>query len=206
MSRQSSPHLSDDQLFETYLLAADNDHVRSCSACRTRLDRLASTLDDARDSVNAEADTIFNADRLHDQRERIMRRLERYAHPAEVLRFPNRFGSRQAARRLLGPAGRWIAGAAAAGLVAGLFLGFAVDRQVNTIAARSLRDGAVANSAWATSASQQIALTAATGKDEQMLTEIEDALSGPTRRVLELRTLDAMTTPPEVQEASFVPR
>jgi hypothetical protein len=39
-------------------------------------------------------------------------------------------------------------------------------------------------------------------RDEQLLSEIEDALDGP-RRVLELRALDVMTTPPELQEASL---
>jgi len=209
MTRQSSSHLNDDQLLEAYLLAVEDSHVSTCSLCRARLNQLATTFDDARDAANAEADAIFNGERLHDQRDRILRRLERYAHPAEVLRFPNRFGSRQAAHRLLGPAGRWIAGAAAAGLVAGLFLGFAVDRRVGTGSGRPLYGPTVATNVWPPTASSQIALTSAavaTGKDEQILTEIEDALAGPTRRVLELRTLDAMTTPPEVQEASFVPR
>src|SRR5256885_8988414 len=114
MTRLSTPHLNDDQLFEAYLLAADNGHVSSCGTCRARLARLASALEDARDEANREADAIFDGDRLHEQRDRILRRLERHAHPADVLRFPNRFGGRQAARRLLGPAGRWIAGAAAA--------------------------------------------------------------------------------------------
>src|SRR4051794_16887546 len=107
MTRQSgphpSPHLSDAQLFEAYLLAPDaeaNSHVNICGACRARLDRLASTLD-TRDAANAEADAVFNAERLHEQRDRILRRLERFAHPADVLRFPNRFVSRQAANRLL---------------------------------------------------------------------------------------------------------
>jgi hypothetical protein len=150
-----------------------------------------------------QADAIFTAERLEDQRDRVLRRLERQGHPADVLRFPNRFGSHRAAHRLLGPARRWVAGAAAAGLVAGVFLGFAVDRRVGAPimanrADRAYRTGGAAATAvtWQPAAAQ----------DEQMLTEIEDALTGPSRRVIELRALDAMTLPAELQEASFTPR
>jgi hypothetical protein len=128
----------------------------------------------------------------------VLRRLERQGHPAEVLRFPYRFGRPRAAHRLLGPARRWVAGAAAAGLVAGVFLGFAVDRRVSSTASADHRVGVVNVAAT----NRQFA----SAQDEQMLTEIEDALSGPTQRVLELRALDDMTMPPELQEASFVPR
>jgi hypothetical protein len=96
-----------------------------------------------------------------------------------------------------------VAGAAAAGLVAGVFLGFAVDRRVGAPimanrADRAYRTGGAAATAvtWQPAAAQ----------DEQMLTEIEDALTGPSRRVIELRALDAMTLPAELQEASFTPR
>ena len=59
--------------------------------------------------------------------------------------------------------------------------------------------------AAAAAASWQITAEPPAVKDEQVITEIEDALTGP-RRVLELNALDAMTTPAELQEASFVPR
>ena len=77
-----------------------------------------------------EADAAFTADRLHDQRDRIMRRIERHDHPAEVVAFPHQRvpSHATAVQRMLGPARRWVAGAAAAGLAAGLFLGFAMDR------------------------------------------------------------------------------
>ncbi len=90
-----------------------------------------------------------------------------------------------------------MAGAAAAGLVAGVFLGFAVDRRVSApVAARGTGGVPAIAGSWQPLAAQ----------DEQMLTEIEDALTGPSRRVIELRALDAMTLPAELQEASFAPR
>jgi hypothetical protein len=189
-------HLNDDQLLEAYFLAEDTAHLKACAACLSRFDRLARALEEAREDAALEADTVFTLDRLHDQRDRVMRRLERQGQSAEVLRFPHRFGSQRAAHRLLGPARRWVAGAAVAGLVAGVFLGFAVDRRVSTPLAATGTNALTAN------ANRQYA----SAQDEQMLGEIEDALTGPSRRVVELRALDDMTMPPDLQEASFIPR
>jgi hypothetical protein len=40
-------------------------------------------------------------------------------------------------------------------------------------------------------------------QDEQILTDIEDVLTGP-HRLLEMRVLDDMTTPPELQKQESV--
>jgi hypothetical protein len=156
-------------------------------------DDFTRTLEQVRDEAIREADAVFTAERLHDQRDRILRRLERLGRPAEVLLFPGR--SHPAVRRVLGPARRWIAGAAAAGLAAGLFLGFAMDRRVTSQAGnRLLQAPAVTEAmAWPRHVSDL--------GDDEILTEIEDVLAGP-RRVMELRALDMMTTPPELREAS----
>jgi hypothetical protein len=190
-------HLTDDQLMESYFLGEDHAHLTACADCRARFEHLARSLDRVQDDAMRDADAVFTPGKLHDQRDRVLRRLERQGHPGDVLRFPNRFGAHRAAHRLLGPARRWVAGAAAAGLVAGVFLGFAVDRRVSAppVASARVMVGAAASS-W----------QPATAQDEQMLSDIEDALTGPTRRVLELRALDDMTMPPDLQEASFVPR
>jgi hypothetical protein len=190
-------HLSDDQLLESYVLATHEGHLSACGECRARFDDLVRALDELREDAVSEADAVFTTERLHEQRERIVRRLERHGHPAEVLTFPSRSGSQQTAHRLLGPARRWVAGAAAAGLVAGLFLGFAVDRRVGSISSR--RSGMPAAAASAANWRQ----ASAEPQDEQVLTEIDEVLSGP-HRLLEMRTLDDMTTPPELQkETSF---
>jgi hypothetical protein len=193
-------HLNDEQLLEAYFLAADTAHLKTCADCVRRFDDLASVMEQVRDDAAREADAVFTPDRLHDQRDRVMRRLERHGQSAEVLRFPNRFGSQRAPHRLLGPARRWVAGAAVAGLVAGVFLGFAVDRQVNAPA------DTPRNNANAFLATPAVNRQYASAQDEQILGEIEDVLSGPARRVSELRALDDMTMPPELQEASFIPR
>jgi hypothetical protein len=195
----SGTHLTDDQLMETYVLATEDRHLAMCRPCRTRFEALERSLERLREDATREADHVFTPERLHDQCDRILRRLERHTNPAEILRFPNRTAGHPSVRRTLGPARRWVAGAAAAGLVAGLFLGFAMDRRViSARAAQRLRTVPVVTPqplAW-----QQ---TADPG-NEQLLSEIEDALMGS--RVIELRALDAMTTPPEIQEASFDPR
>ena len=122
-------HLSDDQLMETYVLAGDNRHLAVCRPCKTRFDDLVRSLQQMHEAAVVDADSAFTAERLHDQRDRIMRRIERHDHPAEVVAFPHqRVPSHPAVHRILGPARRWVAGAAAAGLAAGVFLGFAMDR------------------------------------------------------------------------------
>lgn len=158
-------------------------------------DDFTRALEQVRDEAIREADAVFTADRLHNQRERILRRLERLGHPAEVLLFPGR-SSHPVVRRVLGPARRWVAGAAAAGLAAGLFLGFVMDHRVpSPVGNRVLQAPAITEAmAWPRHTSDL--------GDDEILTEIEDVLAGP-RRVNELRALDIMTTPPELQEASF---
>jgi len=199
-------HLNDDQLMESYIFNTDSEHLHACTECRARYVSLVDTLERVRDEAVDEADAVFTAERLNEQRDRILRRLERHGHPGEVLMFPDRSGGHQAAYRLLRPARRWVAGAAAAGLVAGLFLGFAVDRRVGSLAvSRNVKaSGAAASLAW-----QHISTTEpviVSNKDEQMLTDIEDVVSGP-HRLLEMRVLDDLTTPSELQkEASLVPR
>jgi len=196
ISSTSGPHLSDDQLMDTYVLAGENRHLTGCAHCRSRFDGLVSALQQVREDAVHEADLVFTGERLHDQRDRIMRRLERHGHPAEVVMFPNRMTGHPAVlrvQRVLGPARRWVAAAAAAGLAAGMFLGFAMDRRTHYTA----RDQGGRPPATAVAAAWQ----AAGARDDQFFTEIDDALMGS--RANELRAIDAMTTPVEIREASY---
>ena len=148
------------------------------------------------DAALQEADAAFTADRLHDQRDRIMRRIERHDHPAEVVAFPQqRVPSHvTTVQRMLGPARRWVAGAAAAGLAAGLFLGFAVDRSSHLRAV----DRAMQQS------NRILALQAAA--DDQFFIEIDEALVDSRAREMrpDLSAIDVMTTPLEIREVSYV--
>jgi len=194
-----SSHLSDDQLMEAYVLAGEDRHLAVCRQCSTRFNDLVRVLQHAREDAVREADSVFTSDALHDQRDRIMRRLERIGHPAEVVMFPSRATVQQGVHRVFAPARRWVAGAAAAGLAAGMFLGFAMDRRTHYAALdRAVRPPVsmpVAGGAWR---------TAALAQDEQFFSEIDAALIESRAREMrtELGAIDLMTTPAEIQEAN----
>ena len=97
-------------------------------------------------------------------------------------------------QRVLGPARRWVAAAAAAGLAAGMFLGFAMDRRTHYAAIGAAVQQPVRTPAVAWQAAQEL-------RDDQFFSEIDDALMGSRRN--ELRAIDAMTTPVEIREASY---
>lgn len=192
-----SAHLTDDQLMETCVLAGDNRHLSVCRSCKTRFDELVLSLQRMHDAAVRDADSAFTAERLHDQRERIMRRIERHDHPAEVVAFPQqRVPSHPTVHRMLGPARRWVASAAAAGLAAGVFLGFAMDRSTHTRAIEQARQHAAPRPSVVLQASA----------DDQFFTEIEDALIGSRARDMrpDLSAIDLMTTPLEIRDVSYV--
>jgi hypothetical protein len=191
-------HLSDDELMETYVLAGENRHLSSCRQCTARFDELVRSLQHMHDAALREADSAFSAERLHDQHERIMRRIERHDHPAAVVAFPHRTVGHPAVHRLLGPARRWVAGAAAAGLAAGLFLGFAMDRRIHY--------AAINQAIQQSSAAQAAAAWQLEARDEQFLNEVEEALVGSRVREMrpDLGAIDLMTTPIEIREVSYV--
>jgi hypothetical protein len=185
-----SPHLSDDQLMESYVLDGENRHLTVCRQCKVRFDDLARALERIREDALREADDVFNAERLHAQRDRVMRRLERHGHPADVVMFPSRAVGHPAVR-IFGPARRWVAAAAAAGLAAGMFLGFEMDRRAPRADIGPAAQASETADAW----------QAAMARDDQFFIEIDDALM--RGRAIELRAIDAMTTPVEIREVSY---
>jgi hypothetical protein len=188
-------HLSDDQLMETCVLAGDDRHLAVCRPCKARFDELVRSLQQIHEAADGEADDVFTAERLHDQRDRIMRRIERHDHPAQVVVFPHQHVTLQpAVRRMLGPARRWIAGAAAAGLAAGVFLGFVVDRSTHVRAV---------DQAMQSKSNASLALKAAA--DDQFFIEIDEALIGSRAREMrpDLGAIDLMTTPLEIREVTY---
>lgn len=95
-------------------------HVASCGACGRRYAHLAADLDDAGRLSAGTADAAFTAEHLAHQRERILRRIDQ--HGARVLPFPAAdLGGRGPGQAR--PVLRWVAAAAAAGLVIGLSAG-----------------------------------------------------------------------------------
>jgi hypothetical protein len=99
-------------------------HIASCAECRVRYDALASWMQEIRTEACLEADEHFTSERLAGQQAAILRRIETSGRPARVLAFP-RLSAGRAVRSI--PVRRWIAAAAAAGLLVGVGLGQLMD-------------------------------------------------------------------------------
>ena len=191
-------HLTDDQLLEAYVRGGEDPHLPSCRRCQTRFDDVVRTLEHVREEAISEADQAFTAERLHDQRDRILRRIERRDHPAEVVAFPHRPSTHPVSHRLLGPARRWVAAAAAAGLAAGMFLGFAIDRRTHdAVISQAIRQSAVRPA---------VVIQASSDTDDQFFLKVDEALLGSRVREMrpDLGAIDFMTTPQEIRDVSYV--
>jgi hypothetical protein len=126
----SNGHLDDEAFAEIWSASvaggqpAADPHLAACQPCRTRYAAFTSWLDRLRDDAYAEADEAFPAERLAAQQAQVLRRLEALERPARVIAFP-RFSRPVTSTQ--GHAQRWVAAAAAAGLVIGLAAGQFVD-------------------------------------------------------------------------------
>jgi hypothetical protein len=116
-------HVTEDQLIEMSLEPADvPEDIRACTECSSRRVHLARTLSEIADAATDVSDAAFPLERLARQRMRIMDRIEHYGQQARVLAFPV---SRARHTTSLRPPSvrRWVAGAAAAGLLIGVVAG-----------------------------------------------------------------------------------
>jgi len=122
-------HLHDDRLFDSYVAARTGEspdlpaaeHLLTCEACAARYAELTAFMDAVRAEGDAEADRIFTSERLWTQQQQIMRRLEHVGRAARIISFPGRVGRRVAGATRVAP--RWLAAAAAAGLLVGVAVG-----------------------------------------------------------------------------------
>lgn len=123
-------HLDDDVLAEIWSAAASegrtatHPHLTSCAHCRSRYSAFTDWLDDVSADARAEADEAFPAERLAAQQAAIFRRLEALERPARVIAFPRNARPTTTSQHFTR---RWIATAAAAGLVIGLAAGQFLD-------------------------------------------------------------------------------
>jgi len=166
--------------------AADADHVRACAPCSLRVQVLQAWLQDMEVSAVAEADAAFPPARLAAQRAEIMRRLESTP-SVRVLPFPA--ATPPPAASVLHPR-RWVAAAAAAGLVVGLLTGRLLWEQGPDRTPDRVRAAAVATAPRPTDA-PRIERALSHPADEVFLSEIELALQSP--RIRELQAIDALT-------------
>jgi hypothetical protein len=118
-------HLSDERIVELCLAEghdlAGNEHLQACAACGARQTEVAALLEEISAAAVDEADAVFTPERLARQQARILQRIEQDGRPARVITFPGHVQDGPALRPK--PAARWIAAAAAAGLVIGLLAG-----------------------------------------------------------------------------------
>jgi hypothetical protein len=104
--------------------AASDAHLDVCQQCRSRYEAFSDWLARIQEDARSEADEAFTPERLAAQQAQVMRRLEALERPARVIAFP-KFARPITSTQ--GHAQRWVAGAAAAGLVIGLAAGQFLD-------------------------------------------------------------------------------
>lgn len=191
-------HLSDDRLVEVCLDGApgprERQHLERCPECQERRSGIAQLLVEVSEATVTEVDAAFPPERLARQKARILKRLECEGRPARVIAFPAGHAPEPSLSRAR-PGMRWIAGAAAAGLVIGVLAGhFAHDFSTT-------RPAPVAPTVVAfRPANDDTALqaVATTFSEEEFLGRIESAIEGS--RSAALRPLDDLT--PRVWEVA----
>jgi hypothetical protein len=111
-------------------------HLRACAECRARYAAFSTWLETMRTDAYAEAEGAFSVERLTGQQAQIFRRLEGLEHPAKVIAFPKFARPISSA-----PTGRqrWVAAAAAAGLIVGVGLGQVLEFRGASVVAPDAR-------------------------------------------------------------------
>ena len=160
-------------------------HLENCAACRGRFTELSSWLETLRLDATIEADESFPPERLRIQHAQIFRRLEAAERPARVIAFP-RFAQPLTSRT--SHASRWIAAAAAAGLIVGVGVGQLMDlRHSLSQPTTQARAASPSLPRGLDPRMQSVSVT----RDEAFLSELDASLSRAA--VPELRALDAFT-------------
>ncbi|BCS33938.1 hypothetical protein TBR22_A31660 [Luteitalea sp. TBR-22] len=189
--RWDSPHLSDESLLELHALLTTGEHalaarylrhVRRCDECAQRLEVVREESADLGRDVVAHLDGRISAARLDRQHDVILRRLE--GQSGKVLPFPAA-PHRPAPTQ---PHRRWVAMAAACGLMIGIGAG------------RLMGPGPLGRGpTWPAKAPtvRSVPVGVQQETDEQMLVEIDAALT--RSRTKEFRALDELT--PRIAEA-----
>lgn len=143
--RRMTSHLDDAAFAELWTNAiadrttpAEHPHLRGCAECRLRFTSFSYWMEDLRVDGLGAANDALPLDGLAAQQALIFRRLEAADRPARVIAFPT-FPS---GVMRPSPVRRWVAAAAAAGLIAGVGLGQMLNlRQISLAPSAFPRDG-----------------------------------------------------------------
>ena len=188
---RSLRHLGDEDLLALIESARTDPHLDTCERCAVRHAELACVIADL-DVVHAEADALFDDERLLHQRTHILRRLDKNHGPARVLPFPAAAEGSGAIRVFASAGRRWVAAAAIAGLVVGIFSGRMLTHRTDEPGIDRLPQ--VYSTSVRRSATSPVVVPAelrTIGGDDVLLEEVETALARP--RVQELTAIDAIT-------------
>jgi hypothetical protein len=203
------PHLRDERLFDCYVADRTRDsadppaaeHLQECAQCSFRFNELALLMDRLRTEGDAQADAIFTPERLWEQRQAIMQRIEHVGHAARVIGFPVRV-SRHVVRATTRVTPRWLAAAAAAGLFIGVAAGsLFFDMGSRVIGTPSMMARGKPQRTEVAPPPVRVTSPASVVEeidDDQFLSDLEQALQN--HRVRELMPLDALT--PHAQDIS----
>lgn len=178
-------HLTDDQLIAMCVDTSDAPDAApptGCLACEQRRAQLEGLLDEIGANATAAADAAFPQERLARQHDRIMHRVDMLGHVGRIIAFPAAPPVRATSLRPK-PVRRWVAGAAAAGLLIGMVAGHLVH-EIPAFGRTPQATQALLNKNAAQFANSNSAA------DAVLLREIETAVSmGPAG----LRRLDQIT-------------
>jgi hypothetical protein len=152
-------------------------HVQDCARCQARAALARRTLDAAKAEAHAAADAAFSAADLERQRRAIIARIARGHRSARVLPFPGHEAAGPAPRADR----RWLAAAAAAGLVLGALAGQLPHLNAPGALVTRTHDAPAVVAAR----------TETRPLEDTLLSEVEAALDSEARP--ELRALDALT-------------
>jgi hypothetical protein len=204
-------HLNEDRLFECYLTLRQGDtldprhaeHLADCGACAARYGEIVSVMNEVSAAADADTDAVFTAERLHAQRQSIVRRLEHVGRPARVLTFPRLMHADGLHPASGHSPSRWVTAAAAAGLFIGVALGasFHWSQQADSVSAAAAPPSIAEPMTEQPIAIATDGLRTATpdiAADDAFLSELERSADRPRTR--ELLPVDSLT--PHVREIS----
>jgi hypothetical protein len=179
-------HLTDDELIAMCVDTSDapvgDSQAAVCPHCQSRRAALAGLLDEIGDVATATTDAAFPPEKLTRQQARIEQRLDMIGHVGRVIAFPAAPPPRATSMMHPKPVRRWVAGAAAAGLLIGMVAGHLVH-EIPTF-------GPPVQGQPTTLARQGTGTFTASQADAELLSEVEAAVRfGPAG----LRRLDQIT-------------
>jgi hypothetical protein len=190
---RQSRHVAEARLLDCYLNERDGvtvdprvaDHVNDCPSCGARYADLVQFMDGLRSEAARESDAVFTPERLRQQQQQIARRIEQASRLGRIIMFPGAIARRTFAVPTVRTAPRWIAAAAAAGLLIGVALGASYRWEPP-----GLR-GVIRDRMTARSTATSPAISRSPSQDDEFMSELEVALDRPHTR--ELVAIDAFT-------------